>query len=220
MRRPSFPLAGAAAFLAACFSWAVAVAGPARPVRATFERGQWSIGANGGVAYFRMGDVNDFLTARNITEGTNFRELKSGWEASGDVRYGLLEHFFLGLEAGRLAAHSDNRGGTGRFEVSAIPILLIGGLTVDDESRIGVRLVGGLGVLASGRLKEIGVGEVSSSGFAAYFGAEMELRALSRLGVQVRGLLRQARVENPEGSALDLDFSGLTLQAGLRGYLH
>jgi hypothetical protein len=186
-----------------------------------FPRGSWSVGAHGGIAFFTMADVNDILTAENVTTGSRFDELKTGWEAMGDVRYAVSHHFFVGVEAGRLAGASEDRSGSGgRVEVSGTQVAAIVGGSLEGRSDVALRLFGELGVLANGRLEdvEVAVGEVSGSAFLGSLGGEVEYRVVPALALTVQGVARTARVSRPQGYPYDLDFSGGSVRGGLRAY--
>ena len=43
-------------------------------------------------------------------------------------------------------------------------------------------------------------------------------RPVTMLGLSVQGLARQANVQRPEGFATDVDFSGGSIRAGIRGH--
>ncbi len=176
------------------------------------------MGAAAGYSVLQMQDVNSLIDAVNQQNGTRYNDLDSGYELLGEIRYALTSGVFLGAEAGTLKGHTEDPVEGGTIEVSGAPIVVTAGWAFHDEPGISVRLLGGLGVLLDGTFREIGVGEVSGTGFLLDIGGEIEWRPAQGLGLSVQGLARQALVERPTGFLADLDFSGGTFRLGMRAY--
>jgi hypothetical protein len=80
------------------------------------------------------------------------------------------------------------------------------------------RLVVGVGVLLSGKLSDEEGGSASGTGFLTSLGGEFEYRLAPPLGFAVQALVRQVKVSKPGALGFDLDFTGASFRAGLRGY--
>ena len=185
---------------------------------AQFHKGTVSIGIGGGLAAVQMSDINDFLLVINQAGTTRFQEINTAWEGVADIRLAVTDKIFFGLEGGYIRGHSEDVLSDRRFEVTGIPILLIGGATATVENDVAFRIFGGLGVLANGKLEEKGGGETSGTGFAVSIGGELEYRFASVAALTVGGFFRSLKVTRPEGSPIDNDFSGGTIRAAIRGY--
>jgi hypothetical protein len=186
---------------------------------ADFPPGGWSVGAQGAYALITMGDVNRVLTTLDATEDSRYGKLKHAWEGAVDARYAFRERLFVGLEGGYLRGRATDPSGTlGRLEVSGVPIQLIGGGTVGRPTRMTARVVVGVGVVVSGKLGGEGGPSVSGTGFLTSLGGEFEYRVAPSLAVTAQALVRQAKVSKPGDLGYDLDFTGASFRAGVRGY--
>jgi hypothetical protein len=185
---------------------------------ATFPAHSVSVGARGGLAYLSMSDVNDLLRLRDTETGSRFEDLHRAWEASFDVRYALTDKFFLGLEGGVLRGRARDRGSASQLRVSGVPVVLQGGLVVDQSNNVSVRALAGLGVMAAAKLEEPGVGKVDGTAFVGYVGAELEVRAASSLGLTLQALVRSSMLARPDDAPYDVDVSGGAVRAGLSTY--
>jgi hypothetical protein len=190
----------------------------AQAALATFPAHSVSVGARGGLAYLSMSDVNDLLRLRDTESGSRFEDLHRAWEASLDVRYALTDKFFLGLEGGVLRGRAHDRGSASELRASGVPVVLHGGLVVDQSDAVCVRALAGLGVMVASALEEPGVGKVDGTAFVGYVGGEIELRVASALGLTLQGLARSAMLARPDDAPYDVDFSGGAVRAGLSTY--
>jgi hypothetical protein len=196
----------------------VVCAGPgaAAPPVASFPQGGWSAGAQGGYALYNMKDLNAALTAAS---GSDYEELKHGWEGVVDVRYAFRRDLFVGLEGGYTRGSADDLTGTrGTAVVSGVPLQVIAGGAIGRPSDLALRIVAGLGVILDGGLTAGGEDLGSGTGLLTSLGAEVELRITPAFAVTAQALVRQAKVSDPGALDYDLDFSGGSVRLGARGY--
>src|SRR5262249_2055821 len=139
-----------------------------------------------------------------------------GGEWSVDVRYGIAERYFLGVETGHLSAISHNQAGPGELKVSGTPIVLLGGTNIDVSGVVAVRGLAGAGALLHARFQEPGAGEVEGTAPLGYLGGELEVRVAKGLGFYGQAIVRGAMLKQPEGAPYNLDFSGGTIRGGVR----
>jgi hypothetical protein len=202
----------------AILACALATAGLARPSHAAparFPKGAWSVGADGGIAFLTMADINEQIRILNAAELTRFEEFHHGGEWAVDVRYGVAKGTFLGLETGGISAVSHDQAGTGELKVRGTPVILQGGATIDEDGSVAVRVLGGAGALVNARFEEPGHGQVEGSTFMGYIGAELEVRVAGPVGITAQGLGRTALLSRPENAPYNVDFSGGSIRAGL-----
>jgi hypothetical protein len=188
----------------------------ARAADASFGKGAWSVGAGGGIAFLAMGDINDQIRLTNAADLTRFEEIHHGGEWSADVRHGLANNFFLGLESGGISAVSHDQAGTDELRVRGTPIVLLAGWTVDVSGSVAVRFLGGLGALVNARFEEPGKGRVEGTAPLGTLGGEIEVRIGPTIGVVGQGIARTAKLAQPDNAPYDVDFSGGTIRGGLR----
>jgi hypothetical protein len=216
----SFPAAGAlvAGALVVVAGTAAWPSAPACAARAELPRGAWSVGAHGGYALVAMEDLNRALgqppPAPQFSD-----ELKHAWEGTLDVRYGLPDEFFLGLEAGWLrGAVTSEAPALQEVEVTGVPVQLVAGKALALPSETVVRVLAGAGAVVAGRLEAGGSQSYSGAGFLASIGGELEYRLAPAWALTAQALARQAKVKEPGGLGYDLDFTGAIFRAGVRGY--
>jgi hypothetical protein len=135
---------------------------------------------------------------------------------AGDVRYGIADRFFLGLEGGYLSATSHEKGGLRELKTRGVSAVLVGGATIDESEDVAVRALAGLGALLGTRFEEPGVGRVEGTAFLGYVGAEVEARLTGAFGITAQGLVRSALVPHPDGAPYNVDLSGGSVRAGIR----
>jgi hypothetical protein len=188
----------------------------ARAADAVLPKGAWSVGAQGGLSFFSMGDVNDILIIQNQLQGTRWEELHQGWEATGDVRYAVEPKFFLGLEAGVIRGTAHDQNSSDELRASGTAVVAQGGATVDASGPVAVRVLAGLGGLFGAGIEVPGSFHIDDSAFLGYAGLEVEVRVMEKLGLTAQGLARTCRMSQPDGAPYDIDFTGGTVRAGLR----
>jgi hypothetical protein len=204
------------AILALCLFALAGLPGVSAAAEARFGKGAWSVGANGGIAFLAMGDINDQIRIRNAVDLTRFEEIHHGSEWSADVRYGVAKKYFVGIESGGISAVSHDQAGTGELRVAGTPAVVLGGTTIDVSGAVAVRALAGLGALLNARFEEPGAGKVEGTGFLGYLGGEIEIRVAGALGLVGQGIVRGALLQHPENAPYDVDFSGGTFRGGLR----
>lgn len=217
--RPRILTRSAALVLAGAVLWSAA-ANASEPV---FPRGGISVGVSGGVAVIKMNQINRFLQIRNTTEGTRFDDFGTGWDIEIDARYAVTRKLFVGLQGGRIWATTEDPITGEVLDASGNPLLLIAGVSTQPDGGIVFRFLGGIGAVLNGQLKNnLGV-ELNGTGFLGQLGGELEWRPTPVLGLALQGVARTAQVTDPEdsstgGTGLDIDFSGLGVLLGVRGY--
>lgn len=201
----------------------LAAARPASAAQARFPRGAWNVSAVGGLAFLRMGDVNDLIRTFNGTAQTQFDEIHEGGEWAGALRHAVDDHFFLGLEAGGISATSKDHTSTRELRVRGTPVLAQAGYQIDASDDVAIRAIGGLGALLSARFEAgdqgqagAGVGRVEGTAALGYAGAEVEVRVSGGVGITAQALLRAALLQHPDDVPYDVDFSGGAVRGGLQ----
>jgi hypothetical protein len=192
------------------------IAAPAAAAEATFGKGAWSVGANGGITFVAMDDINTQIDIRNSIEFTRFDQIHQGGEWSADVRYGVAKRYFVGVESGHLSAVSHDQAGPGELHVSGTPVVVLGGMNVDLSGMVAVRALAGAGALLHARFEEPGAGQLEGTAPLGYLGGEIEVRVAPTVGLVGQGIVRGALLKHPQGAPYDLDFSGGTIRGGLR----
>lgn len=195
--------------------------GDAWSTEATFNKGSFSVGAGVGLALLRMEEVNDFLDSQDREKMSQFSELNQGLEVLGDVRYAVLDQFFIGLQGSYIRAETKDAISDSSLIVYGYPILLTAGYSMKPDDSLVFRFIGGMGVIVNGTLEFTGSGiNLGGTGFAAEFGGEAEFRVFPAMGISVSGMVRTAMIEEAgvEPFILDLDFSGASFRAMIRGY--
>ena len=201
----------------------VVVASPSFAAEARFPKGAWSVGAGGGVAFLRMGDVNEQIRTLNGSTGSLFEELNHGGEWMGAVRYALDDRFFVGLEAGGISAHSKDPVSGRELGARGTPALAQVGIQIDASDDVALRALGGLGALVNASFEErdagptgASLGRVSGTAPLAYAGAEVEVRMSGGLGITAQAILRAALLQHPSNAPYDVDFSGGAARGGVQ----
>lgn len=196
---------------------------PSLAAEARFPKGAWSVGATGGVAFLRMGDVNDQIRTLNGSTQSLFEEIHHGGEWAGAIRYAVDDRFFVGLEAGGITAHSKDPASGRELVARGTPALFQAGVQIDASDDVAVRAIGGLGALIHARFEELesgqtgaSMGRVEGSAALGYAGAEVEVRVSGGLSIQAQALLRAALLQHPDGAPYDVDFSGGALRGGVQ----
>lgn len=195
----------------------------ARATEPVFPKGGISVGVSGGVAAIQMDQINRFLQIRNTTEGTRFDDFSTGWDIEIDARYAVTRKLFFGLQGGRIWARTEDPITGEVLDASGNPLLFIAGVSTRPDGGIVFRFLGGIGAMLNGQLKNnLGV-ELNGTGFMGQLGGELELRVAPAVGLSLQGVARTAQVTDPEdsstgGAGLDLDFSGISVLLGVRGY--
>ena len=203
--------------------FSVAVSTQVFSAPATFNKGSVSIGIGGGLALISMDDVTNQNNIRDQAFQTQWEEFGTAPEVTADIRYAIVNKFFLGLEGGyfRATIHeptgNDPLGATSS-EASCVPLVFIAGWSTTPDGNVVFRVLGGLGALINGKLVDDRGKSLSGTGAIAQVGGEVEWRAFSQGALAVEGLVRSAKVVEPEGALFDLDFSGGSLRLMLRGY--
>jgi len=197
--------------LAGAFGAGCAAADPA-----SFGKGAWSVGVNGGIAFLTMTDVNDQIRIENFSTQSQFEELHQGGEWTADARYAVAKNWFLGVESGSISGVSHDKAGTSELRVRGTPLVVQGGGTIDQSGMVAVRGFAALGALVNARFEEPGVGKVEGTAFMGYVGAELEVRFLGPVALTAQGLARSAMVSHPENAPYNVDFSGGSIRGGVR----
>jgi len=195
---------------------ALGAARPSLAAEARFPKGAWSVGGVGGVAFLRMGDVNDQIRTLNGSSQSLFEEIHHGGEWAAAVRYAVDDRFFLGLEAGGISAHSKDPASGRELTARGTPALLQAGVQIDATGDVAVRAIGGLGALVNASFEEQGAGRVQGTAALAYAGAEVEVRVSGGLGITAQALLRAALLQHPDDAPYDVDFSGGAVRGGVQ----
>jgi len=202
---------------------ALGAARPSLAAEARFPSGAWSVGGVGGVAFLRMGDVNDQIRTLNGSTQSLFEEIHHGGEWAAAVRYAVDDRFFLGLEAGGISAHSKDPASGRELTARGTPALLQAGVQIDAAGDVAVRAIGGLGALVNARFEErdggqtgASVGRVEGTAALGYVGAELEVRVSGGLGIAAQALLRAALLQHPDDAPYDVDFSGGAVRGGVQ----
>ena len=189
---------------------------PSLAAEARFPKGAWSVGATGGVAFLRMGDVNDQIRTLNGSTQSSFEEIHHGGEWAGAIRYAVDDRFFVGLEAGGMRAHSNDPASGRELVARGTPALVQAGVQIDASDDVAVRAIGGLGALVNASFEEQGAGRVQGTAALAYAGAEVEVRVSGGLGITAQALLRAALLQHPDDAPYDVDFSGGAARGGVQ----
>lgn len=182
------------------------------------RRGTLSVGVLGSYDILRLQDLNTQIDIYNQVTGTRLDDLNDGLGVLGEVRYAFWRKVSLGLELGYFSGSSDDPVYGERIEVSGVPFAVTVAWAVHEERNLSVRFLSGLGYLFDGTFRQVGGREANESDFLFQIGGELEWRPVTMLGLSVQGLARQANVQQPAGFATDLDFSGGSIRAGIRGH--
>ena len=199
--------------MAAIAMWS-APASASKPLR----QGTLSVGILASYDLLRLQDLNTQIDIYNQETGTRLNDLTDGVGVLGEVRYAFWRKVSLGVELGYFSGASDDPVYGERIEVSGVPFSVTVGWLVYEENDLSFRVLSGLGYLFDGTFRQVGGREASESDFLFQIGGELEWRPVTMVGLSLQGLARQANVQQPAGFATDLDFSGGTIRAGIRGH--
>ncbi len=197
------------------------------PRRAAARRYQRSHSAGpalvlrGGIAGYRMGDLNDFLDDANFLTGTSFEQVNGGGSFGAALRLPLNPNAALELGYERLTGTSEDASSAGKIDLDAN--LLTATISYYPPSYGGVLfgLGGGLGVVSSdAELRGTQRVELDGTGPAFYLLGSLEVPIGPGAALTFDGGLRYAVVSDVESAGflppnLDLDWTGPVLRGGL-----
>jgi hypothetical protein len=191
--------------------------------------GQFSIGGNFGTGIYSNSDLNKLLKAATPPR----KEVKSGWEYGGSLRYGVSSKLALDLEANSIngKATTTNPSGDGdehwRTKGLAIPLNLYYALAQNDDYNFN--FFAGAGPMVSSKLhasdNSTDIKSDNKTVFYGQAGFEGQFMLGQKVALGARALGRIAKVKDVKvggvssSPPLNLDLSGAAFGIGLRVFL-
>jgi hypothetical protein len=209
------PLAVLGVLVGAALSTALVTPAPA-------ATGQWSVGGNFGAGIYSNSHINDELKANDI------KEINSGIEFGGSLRYGAGPKVAIELEANRMRGTSstpDPGFPDVKYHIQAIALPVNVVLTAAQNDQYDFNLFGGAGLLLGtkygGEQGSVSIESDSKTGFTFQGGFEGAYKVSPQVAVTARALGRYAKATDVTATSFsstpyDVDFNGAAFSLGLR----
>ena len=189
-------------------------------------KGQFSIGGNFGTGIYSNSDINDLLK----TASPPRKEIKSGWEYGGSLRYGISNKVSLDAEVNSIKAKATttnpSSNGDEKWAVKgiAVPVNIV--LALSQNDKYTFNLFAGAGPLLSAKLtaedNTSSIKSDSQTTFTAQGGFEGMVLVSPQFAITARALGRTAKISDikiggmSSTPQLDGDLSGAAFSLGLR----
>ncbi|MEP7028557.1 MAG: outer membrane beta-barrel protein [Candidatus Eisenbacteria bacterium] len=191
-------------------------------------KSQFSIGGNFGTGIYSNSDINKLLKADTPPR----KEIKSGWEYGGTLRYGISNKVSLDAEVNSINAKATttNPSGNGdeKYAVKgiAVPVNII--LALAENDKYTFNLFAGAGPLLSAKLTAQddtnNIKTDSQTTITAQGGFEGMMFVSPKFAITARALGRTAKISDLQVNGvsstpkLDADLSGAAFSLGLRAF--